>query len=246
MTRRVLQLLIGLVLYGFGCGLTIVAGLGVDPWTVFAQGLSLRTGIGVGWITNIVGLLVLLLWIPLRQKPGVGTLLNVLLVGTAIQGTVTVIPPVHGLLMQVLVLVAGVVVVALASGLYIGARFGPGPRDGLMTGMHGRLGWPIWAARLSVELTVLAIGWLLGGTVGIGTVVFALGIGPLVHIALPLLDTARTGRGDAEKTETAASRPRIPEDAGLPRPILQRGAVATHDDSRALDDLRAARDRSDW
>ena len=191
MTRRVLQLLIGLVLYGVGDGLMITAGLGVDPWTVFAQGLARHTGIGVGWITNIVGLLVLLLWIPLRQKPGIGTLLNVLLVGTAIQGTVTVVPPVHGLLAQVLVLVAGVLVVALASGLYIGARFGPGPRDGLMTGMNARLGWPIWVSRLTVEVTVLVIGWLLGGTVGIGTVVFALGIGPLVHIALPLLDTAR-------------------------------------------------------
>ena len=176
----------------------ITAGLGVDPWTVFAQGLARHTGIGVGWITNIVGLLVLLLWIPLRQKPGIGTLLNVLLVGTAIQATVTVVPPVHGLLGQVLVLVAGVLVVALASGLYIGARFGPGPRDGLMTGMNARLGWPIWVSRLTMEVTVLVIGWLLGGTVGIGTVVFALGIGPLVHIALPLLDTARASRGARE------------------------------------------------
>ncbi|MBS1898184.1 MULTISPECIES: membrane protein YczE [unclassified Microbacterium] len=198
MTRRVLQLLIGLVLYGVGDGLMITAGLGVDPWTVFAQGLARHTGIGVGWITNIVGLLVLLLWIPLRQKPGIGTLLNVLLVGTAIQATVTVVPPVHGLLAQVLVLVAGVLVVALASGLYIGARFGPGPRDGLMTGMNARLGWPIWVSRLTVEVTVLVIGWLLGGTVGIGTVVFALGIGPLVHIALPLLDTARASGSDRE------------------------------------------------
>ncbi|GAA4490043.1 hypothetical protein [Microbacterium panaciterrae] len=206
MTRRVLQLLIGLPLYGFGCGLMIDAGLGVDPWTVFAEGLALRTGIGVGWITNIVGLLVLLLWIPLRQRPGIGTLLNVLLVGTAIQATVTVIPPVHGLVLQVLLLLAGVVVVAVASGLYIGARFGPGPRDGLMTGMHARLGWPIWVARLVVEVTVLITGWLLGGTVGIGTVVFALGIGPLVHVALPLFDTARTrgpGRIPAARAETA-------------------------------------------
>ncbi len=178
MTRRVLQLVVGLALYGFGCGLTIVAGLGVDPWTVFAEGLAQRTGIGVGWITNIVGLAVLLLWIPLRQKPGAGTLLNVLLVGTAIQATVTVIPPVHGLIAQALVLLAGVLVVAVASGLYIGARFGPGPRDGLMTGMHNRFGWPIWVARLTVEVTVLTIGWLLGGTVGIGTVVFAAGHRP--------------------------------------------------------------------
>ena len=195
MTRRVLQLLIGLVLYGVGDGLMIDAGLGVDPWTVFAQGLARHTGLGVGWITNIVGLLVLLLWIPLRQKPGIGTLLNVLIVGTAIQATVTVIPPVHGLLAQVLVLLAGVVVVGIASGLYIGARFGPGPRDGLMTGMNARLGWPIWVSRLTVEVSVLVIGWLLGGTVGVGTVVFALGMGPLVHIGMPLFDTGRSRRG---------------------------------------------------
>ncbi|WP_338101479.1 hypothetical protein [Microbacterium azadirachtae] len=248
MTRRVLQLLVGLVLYGVGDGLMIIAGLGVDPWTVFAQGLSRHTGIGVGWITNIVGVLVLLLWIPLRQKPGLGTLLNVLLVGTAIQATVTVIPPVHGLLAQVLVLLAGVVVVALASGLYIGAHFGPGPRDGLMTGMNARLGWPIWVSRLSVEVSVLAIGWLLGGTVGVGTVVFALGIGPLVHIALPLLDTARGRHGDQKTPEPVA-----PVDSGqtragasAPRGILLRGGVATYDDARAVRDLRAAHDRSEW
>jgi len=243
MTRRVLQLVIGLVLYGVGDGLMISAGLGVDPWTVFAQGLSRHTGIGVGWITNIVGLLVLLLWIPLRQKPGMGTLLNVLLVGTAIQATVTVLPPVHGLLMQILLLVAGVLAVALASGLYIGAHFGPGPRDGLMTGMNSRLGWPIWVSRLTVEVTVLAIGWLLGGTVGVGTVVFALGIGPLVHIALPLLDTARTRRGGREEPEASTQ---LPEDAGLARRLMQRGRTKTYDESRALRDLRAARDRSDW
>jgi len=246
MTRRVLQLVIGLVLYGAGDGLMITAGLGVDPWTVFAQGLARHTGLGVGWITNIVGLLVLLLWIPLRQKPGVGTLLNVLLVGTAIQATVSVIPPVQGLLAQILVLIAGVVAVAIASGLYIGAHFGPGPRDGLMTGMHSRLGWPIWVARLTVEVSVLAIGWLLGGTVGIGTVVFALGIGPLVHVALPLLDTARVGRGARDVPQTTPIPTRALQAARLPRAVLQRGAIATHDDVRALRDLGAARDRHDW
>ena len=246
MTRRVLQLLIGLVLYGVGDGLVITAGLGVDPWTVFAQGLARHTGIGVGWITNIVGLLVLLLWIPLRQKPGLGTVLNVLLVGTAIQVTVTVVPPVHGFLAQVLVLLAGVVVVATASGLYIGAHFGPGPRDGLMTGMHARLGWPIWVSRLTVELTVLVIGWLLGGTVGIGTVVFALGIGPLVHIALPLFDTRRARRAGTPAPEGRTPTGGFRADAQFPRRILQRGGVATYDDERDRDDLRAARDRSDW
>ncbi|MGN8026405.1 membrane protein YczE [Microbacterium sp. 22242] len=191
MTRRVLQLLIGLPLYGVGDALMIAAGFGLDPWTVFAQGLSVRTGIGIGWITNIVGLLVLLLWIPLRQRPGAGTIANILLVGTAIQVTLTVLPPIHGLVPRILIFIAGLLAVALASGLYIGSRFGPGPRDGLMTGMNARLGWPIWVSRLTVEVTVLAVGWLLGGTVGIGTVVFAATIGPLVHLALPFFDTSR-------------------------------------------------------
>jgi len=189
--RRVLQLLIGLILYGVGCALTVQAGLGVDPWTVFAQGLSIHTGIGIGWITNIVGFLVLLLWIPLRQKPGVGTVANILLVGTSMQVALWVFPPVSGFFAQLAVLMAGILLVALASGLYIGARFGPGPRDGLMTGMNARLGWPIWLCRALVEVSVLVVGWLLGGTVGIGTILFAVLIGPLVHVALPLLDTRR-------------------------------------------------------
>jgi uncharacterized membrane protein YczE len=197
MTRRVLQLLLGLVLYGVGCALTVEAGLGVDPWTVFAQGLSIHTGIGIGWITNIVGFLVLLLWIPLRQKPGIGTIANILLVGTSMQVALWLVPPISGLAAQIGVLLGGILLVALASGLYIGARFGPGPRDGLMTGLNARLGWPIWACRALVEVSVLAIGWLLGGTVGIGTVLFAALIGPLVHVALPLLDTARPGRATA-------------------------------------------------
>ncbi|MDN3494488.1 YitT family protein [Planococcus sp. APC 4015] len=191
MPRRVIQLLVGLVLYGAGCALTVEAGLGVDPWTVFAQGLSIRTGVGIGWITNIVGFFVLLLWIPLRQKPGVGTIANILLVGSSMQIVLAVFPPVNGLLAQFGVLMGGILLVAIASGLYIGAQFGPGPRDGLMTGMHARLGWPIWVCRAVVELSVLVVGWLLGGTVGIGTVLFALLIGPLVHVALPLLDTRR-------------------------------------------------------
>lgn len=191
MPRRVIQLVVGLVLFGIGCGLTVQAGLGVDPWTVLAQGLSVRTGLGVGWLANIIGAVVMLLWIPLRQKPGIGTLANILVVGTVLQATLGVVPRIEGLGWQFLVLLAGIVAVAVASGLYIGAHFGPGPRDGLMTGMHQRLGWPIWTCRAVVELSVLGIGWLLGGTVGVGTVLFALLIGPLVHLALPPLDTAR-------------------------------------------------------
>lgn len=188
MLLRVIQLLAGLVLYGVGCGVMVQAGIGLDPWTVFAQGLSLQTGIGIGWVTNLLGFLVLLLWIPLRQKPGVGTIANILMVGTSMQLTVSVMPPVEGFLWQLIVFLVGIAMVAVASGLYIGANFGPGPRDGLMTGINRRLGWPIWLARLVVEASVLAAGWLLGGTVGLGTVLFAALIGPAVHVALPFFD----------------------------------------------------------
>lgn len=191
MTRRILQLLLGLPLYGAGVALTVEAGLGLDPWTVLAEGLALRTGVGIGWVTNALGLLVLLAWIPLRERPGVGTVLNILVVGTSLQLTLGALPPIDALGARIAALLGGIAVVGVASGLYIGARFGPGPRDGLMTGLHRRLGWPVWRARLTVELIVLAAGWLLGGTVGWGTLAYALLIGPCVHAALRFLDTDR-------------------------------------------------------
>ena len=202
MPQRIVHLLVGLALYGAGCAIMVRAGIGLDPWTVFAQGVSLQTGIGIGWVTNIVGFLVLLLWIPLRQKPGVGTLANILLVGTSMQAMLAVFPAIDGFALQVLVFLLGMMLVAVASGLYIGADFGPGPRDGLMTGLRARFGWPIWAARLVVEVSVLLAGWLLGGSVGLGTILFALGIGPLVHRTLPLFDLRR--RRDARRTVSAA------------------------------------------
>lgn len=209
MPRRIILLFVGLFLYGAGCALTVEAGLGVDPWTVFAQGISIHTGVGIGWVTNILGFFVLLLWIPLRQKPGIGTIANILLVGTSMQLVLDVVPPIDGLWTRLGVLLGGIALVAIASGLYIGARFGPGPRDGLMTGMNSRLGWPIWLCRALVELTVLAAGWLLGGTVGIGTLLFALLIGPLVHVALSLLDTQRPVVADAaERADTPEATPR--------------------------------------
>lgn len=210
MIRRIVQLIVGLALYGFGCGLMIEAEVGLDPWTVFAQGVSLHTGIGVGWVTNLIGFGVLLLWIPLRQKPGVGTIANILLVGTSIQITVTLMPALDELWVRVLVFTAGLVAVAVASGLYIGAHFGPGPRDGLMTGIRSRFGWPIWLARAVVEIIVLAAGWLLGGNVGIGTVAFALLIGPMVHITLPLFDVHRGRRAQPEPGPSAT----VPTEAG--------------------------------
>ncbi len=204
MTSRIVQLLVGLVLYGAGCAIMVRAGIGLDPWTVFAQGISRQTGVGIGWVTNIVGFLVLLLWIPLRQRPGLGTVANILLVGTSMQATLAVFPAVDGFALQLIAFVAGMVLVAVASGLYIGADFGPGPRDGLMTGLHARFGWPIWAARLGVEASVLLAGWMLGGTVGIGTIIFALGIGPLVHRTLPLFDRRRRAARRAVAEVSAA------------------------------------------
>lgn len=205
MMLPIVQLLVGLVMYGAGCGIMVRAGIGLDPWTVFAQGLATQTGIGIGWITNIVGFLVLLLWIPLRQKPGVGTVANILLVGTSMQWTVDLVAPVSGFAVQVLVFIGGMLLVALASGLYISADFGPGPRDGLMTGLHSRLGWPIWTSRLVVEATVLLAGWLLGGTVGLGTVLFAAGIGPLVHLTLAPFERRRKARATATPTTVGAA-----------------------------------------
>jgi uncharacterized membrane protein YczE len=211
MTRRVIHLLLGLPLYGAGCAFTVGAGLGVDPWTVLAEGISLRSGIGVGWVVNILGLGVMLLWLPLRQRPGIGTVANILLVGTSMQLVLMILPPVTGLLPRFLLLGAGILAVAVASGLYLGAGFGAGPRDGLMTGIRARFGWPIWLARGSVEITVLAIGWALGGTVGIGTIAFALSIGPLVHLMMPILAIRPRPAGDgAPEGPRRARHPRAP------------------------------------
>jgi uncharacterized membrane protein YczE len=200
MTRRVAQLLIGLFLYGIAISMMVRATVGVAPWDVLTQGLSKQTGIPFGWMTNIIGLFVLLLWIPIRQKPGIGTVLNVLLIGPSAQLGLMVLPELTVLWQQVLVFAGGLLVLAIATGLYIGARFGPGPRDGLMTGIHKRWGFPIWAVRTAIEVTVLAVGWLLGGNVGLGTIAFALLIGPMVNKTLPWLRVP-------EKVDAAASTP---------------------------------------
>ncbi|MDY0913476.1 MULTISPECIES: YitT family protein [Rathayibacter] len=169
----------------------IRASIGVDPWTVFAMGVSRQTGLGIGLLTNVIGLLVLLLWIPLRQRPGLGTVLNVLVVGTMIDVGIHLLPVPAEWWGKALLFAGGLLLLAVASGIYIGARLGPGPRDGLMTGLHARFGVPIWAARGGVELTVLLIGWALGGDVGLGTLAFALLIGPLCAVTLPLLGVRR-------------------------------------------------------
>src|SRR5689334_8753305 len=186
MPRRLVQLFAGLILYGISDSMLLLAGLGVDPWDVLHQGLSRRLGLGVGTWAVIVGVLVLLMWIPLRQRPGFGTLSNVIVVGLVIDAMLVIVPPVHGLAARLIVMVSGVVLNGIATGAYIGAGLGPGPRDGLMTGMAAR-GHSIRIVRTCIEVTVLISGWLLGGTVGLGTVVYALGIGPIAHVSIPRL-----------------------------------------------------------
>jgi len=185
--RRILQLVVGLFLYGLAIAMMIQAGVGVSPWDVLSQGVALQTGLSFGLVTNLIGLVVLLLWIPIRQRPGIGTVLNVLIIGPSAEVGLAVLPQPDVLWAQVLLFAGGLALLAIATGLYIGARFGPGPRDGLMTGIHERFGVRIWIVRTIIEGSVLAIGWLLGGNVGFGTVAFALLIGPMVGVALPLL-----------------------------------------------------------
>ncbi len=185
MPRRLIQLFTGLVLYGVSDSMLLLAGLGVDPWDVLHQGLARRTGIPTGTWAIIVGAAVLLLWIPLRQRPGLGTLCNVLLIGAVIDGVLATVTPPHSLAVRVAVMVSGVVLNGVATGLYIGAGFGPGPRDGLMTGYAAR-GHSLRLVRTCIEVTVLLVGWLLGGTVGVGTLVYAACIGPLAHFFVPL------------------------------------------------------------
>jgi uncharacterized membrane protein YczE len=179
--RRFIQLQIGLLLYGASLALMVRADLGLNPWSVLHQGLSERTGISLGMIVNLVGLLVLLVWIPLRQKPGVGTICNVLLIGTAADVALWALPPIEGLALRIAFLTAAIVLNGAATAAYIGAGLGPGPRDGLTTGLVRISGWRIGWARTAIEVAVLAMGWLLGGVAGIGTVLYALANGPLVQ-----------------------------------------------------------------
>ncbi|GAA2651684.1 membrane protein YczE [Paractinoplanes durhamensis] len=187
LTRRLIQLFIGLVLYGVSMAFMVESGLGLNPWDVFHQGLSDVTGISFGAVVFLVGIPVLLLWIPLRQRPGLGTIANLVVIGFAVDGALAVLPEGHDLPARVGYLVAGILLNGLATGLYIGSRFGTGPRDGLMTGITGRFPkLSIRVVRTAIELSVLGAGFLLGGTAGIGTVAYALAIGPLVHLFLPL------------------------------------------------------------
>ncbi|MET8697009.1 hypothetical protein ABZV65_31215 [Streptomyces bauhiniae] len=184
LARRLCQLYAGLALYGASSALLVRSGLGLEPWNVLHQGLAARTGLSMGVVLTLLGAALLLLWIPLRQRPGLGTVSNVLVIGFAMDATLSVLPGAHGMAWRIALLVSGVVLNGAATGLYIAADFGPGPRDGLMTGLHRRTGRSIRLIRTCVEVTVVATGFALGGTVGVGTVLYALAIGPLAQFFL--------------------------------------------------------------
>jgi uncharacterized membrane protein YczE len=185
MLRRLLQLYVGLCLYGVSTAMFVRANLGADPWNVFHLGVGNVFALDIGTVMIITGVLVLLLWIPIRQRPGLGTISNVIVLGLVANATLAVLATPDSLLMKSALMLGAVVLNALATGMYIGAGFGPGPRDGLMTGIHARTGWSVRVIRTCIELTVLAIGYFLGGSVGIGTLVYALAIGPLIQLCLP-------------------------------------------------------------
>lgn len=192
--ERLLQLIVGLFLYGVALGLMIRGGIGVAPWDVLSLGIAGSTGLGYGLVTNLTAVVVLLLWIPLRQRVGLGTIVNALLIGPSADLALAVIPPVPSLWVGAPLFVLGLVLLAFATGLYIAADFGPGPRDGLMTGLVRTTGWRVWIVRTLIEGSVLLIGFLLGGPVGVGTVIFAFGVGPLIDWFLPRISRMRQAR----------------------------------------------------
>jgi uncharacterized membrane protein YczE len=184
--RRLPRLLAGIPLLGIGIAMTLAARLGVSPYDVLHQGLAELTGLSFGTVVVLLGLLILVLWIPLRQRPGIGTVINTLTVGFVVDLTLLVLPEPDPIAWRVPLLLGGILVTAVGMGLYIGSGLGPGPRDGLMTGIAAK-GFAIWKVRTVLELLALSIGWALGGDVGVGTVLFALSIGPLGHFFLARL-----------------------------------------------------------
>ena len=194
---RLPKLLVGLVTFGFGIAMMVNADLGLGPWEAFHQGIADQTGLQIGTVSILLGLPIIALWWPLGERPGIGTILNVLLIGTSTNVGIELlpVPSQDALALRFLLMVGGVVVIAIGSGIYLSTDLGPGPRDGLMTGLHHRFGWSIRRARTAIEVTVLVLGWLLGGTVGLGTLVFAFGIGPMVQVTLRVFDREeRLGR----------------------------------------------------
>ncbi len=190
--RRLPQLVAGLSLYGVSMAMQVRATLGVNPWDVFHQGLARNLPLSFGLVTAVVGVVVLLLWLPLRQRPGIGTVANVVIIAITVDVALALIPAPSALPARIGLLVGAVVLNGVASAAYIGVRLGPGPRDGLMTGLAARTGWSIRLVRTGIEVAVLTAGWLLGGTVGIGTVAYALAIGPLTQAFLPWFTVGRS------------------------------------------------------
>ncbi|MEU8899196.1 hypothetical protein [Nocardia sp. NPDC048505] len=208
LVRRLVALYSGLWLYGFSMAVMVRAGLGLDPWDVFHQGVAGHVPISFGAVTAVTGVAVLLLWIPLRQKPGLGTISNVIVIGLSVDAGLWLLPDWEALPARVGAMVLAVVLNAAATVLYIGAGMGPGPRDGLMTGLVRRTGWSVRLIRTTIEITVLTVGFLLGGSVGIGTLVYAFGIGPLIQLMIPLANRHLPGFQErAEASETAAPQP---------------------------------------
>ncbi len=185
---RLPGLIVGLLLFGIAVALMARAGIGMSPWETFHQGISQRTGMPMGTVSILLGVPILLLWIPLGARPGVGTLLNVVLIGTTTNVVLAVLPAPDGWPAQALLFTTGLIAVAIGSGIYLSADLGPGPRDGLFTAVHHRTGWRIAYVRTGIEVTVLAAGWLLGGMIGVGTLVFALTIGHLTEWSLRFFD----------------------------------------------------------
>jgi uncharacterized membrane protein YczE len=185
--RRLVQLYAGLLLYGVSMALLVRSGFGVTPWDVLHQGLARQLGWSLGTLVIAVGALVLLAWIPLRERPGLGTVSNVVVLGLALDATLAVLPSALPVALRAALVPAGVVLNAVATAAYIGVHLGPGPRDGLMTGLVRRTGRSVRLVRTSIEASVVALGWLLGGTLGVATVLYAVAIGPLVHVLLPRL-----------------------------------------------------------
>lgn len=191
--RRLANLYLGLALFGLSIALMVRARLGLASWDVLHQGIAARTGLRFGSVVIIVAVIALALWWPLRQRPGFGTLSNVIVVGLAADAALAILPTPHGISVRATLLTAGILLNGLATGLYIGAGLGPGPRDGLMTGLAAR-GHSLRVVRTAIELVVLAVGWLLGGSVGVGTVLFGVSIGPLAHYLIPRFTIAPNAR----------------------------------------------------
>lgn len=203
LVRRLVQLYIGLILYGVSAAMYVRADLGADPWNVFHLGVARIFSLNLGVVMIGVGALVLLLWIPLRTRPGIGTISNVIVLGLAADATLALLPPVESMAIRVLLLITALLVNGLATGMYIGAGLGAGPRDGLMTGIHARTGWSIRSIRTAIEVTVLSAGWLMGGAFGVGTVLYALAIGPLIQFFLPWFHIAPAKKRQSTVAKTA-------------------------------------------